>query len=309
MRYRIERSDCIRFTRQVREHHAELRVAPWDDTGQRLLELRVDASDAAPIASHRDCFGNQVHRTALLAAHDALTVQMTAEVQTLLDNPFELEPVPADREPDWIRDSLRQAPRLWDFVLHRSALTPDLASVHISGDAGPDRDGASAEAPAPPPWHAAAPLLVQVQEAMAWISGEFSHDPDADASGASLDSLLGTRSGSAADLSHLLISIVRGWSMPARFVVGYLDAAYFDRDDDEPDAPPRPQAVHSWMEVLIPGGGWRGFDPAKGLLADDSYIRVAVGRDAGDLPGFRHSFKGEGEPESLITTVRVERLA
>jgi transglutaminase-like putative cysteine protease len=143
---------------------------------------------------------------------------------------------------------------------------------------------------------------------MAWMGRHFEHEAGAAAPAASLDGLFGTRSGSAADLAHLLISIVRGWSMPARFVTGYIDAAYFEPDDDDPDAAPRPQALHCWMEALIPGGGWRGFDPVQGLLADASYIRLAVGRDAGDVTGFRQTFKGDGELESLTTTVRVERL-
>jgi hypothetical protein len=38
------------------------------------------------------------------------------------------------REPSWIRDSLRQAPRLWDFVLHRSALIPNLSELALGDE-------------------------------------------------------------------------------------------------------------------------------------------------------------------------------
>ena len=306
MRSRIERTDRAAFSKPVREHHVELRVAPWDDAGQRLLGLDIRIEGAPEPASHRDCFGNQVHRAALLGAHDALGVQMIAEVETLFDNPFELDQVAPAREPDWIGDSLRQAPRLWDFVLHRSPLTPDLASRHIAGD--DDGGSRSADSASLPEWRPGIPMLTQVQEAMAWVGRQFTYEPEAGAAPAALDGLLGTRSGGSADLAHLLISIVRGWSVPARFVTGYLDARYFDPDDEEPDPAPRPQRLHCWMEALIPGGGWRGFDPAHALLADASYIRLAVGRDARDVTGFRQSFKGDGALESLTASLRVERL-
>lgn len=295
MRYRIERTDRVRFTSPVREHHLEVRAAPWDDAGQRLIRLDVTADPAAVFASHRDCFGNQVHRTALLGAHDAIAVQMVAEVEALLTNPFDLDPVAPAREPDWIADSLRQAPRLWDLVLHRSPLTPDLSAA------------SSAAALALPQWQPGAALIAQVQEAMAWVRDGFEHDPDA-APAANLDALFEARAGSDADLAHLLVAMVRGWEVPARFVTGYLDPAYFEPDDDEPDAEPRPQVLRCWTEVLIPGGGWRGFDPSLGLLADATYIRLAVGRDARDVTGFRQGFKGDGKLGCLDTSISVTRL-
>jgi transglutaminase-like putative cysteine protease len=304
MRYRIERIDRIGFNAPVREHHFEYRIAPWDDAGQRVAGLEIVIDPGAEVGSHRDCFGNQVHRAALLGAHERLAVHMTAEVQTLLANPFDFEPVSPAREADWIADSLRQAPRLWDFVLHRSVLTPSLTSTALSELAAGDE---LAELGLPI-WRPGVALLTQVQEAAAWVSAEFNHDPDL-APAASLDELLLRRSGAGADLAHLLVAIARSWRIPARFVTGYLDPAYFEPDDDAPETTDaRRQTLHCWMEILIPGGGWRGFDAAQGLVADDTYIRLAVGRDLRDVVGFRQSFKGDGEPDGLHTEIDVYRL-
>jgi transglutaminase-like putative cysteine protease len=304
MRYRIERVDRIYFSAPVREHHCEFRIAPWDDASQRLAGLEVVIDPDAGVGSHRDCFGNQVHRAALLGAHERLAVHMTAEVQTLLANPFEFEPVPLVREADWIADSLRQAPRLWDFVLHRSALTPSLDAAALSELAAGDE---LAELGLPV-WQSGVGLLMQMQAAADWVNAEFSHEPEL-APAASLDELLLRRSGAAADLAHLLVAVARSWRMPARFVTGYLDPAYFQPDDDAPEGTAaRPQTLHCWMETLIPGGGWRGFDAAHGLVADETYLRLAVGRDLRDVVGFRQSFKGDGQPDGLHTEIDVHRL-
>ena len=58
------------------------------------------------------------------------------------------------------------------------------------------------------------------------------------------------------------------------------------------------------MEVLVPGVGWRGFDPTRpGSGANDQYISVAVGRDYLDAAPQRGTFRGSAAQE--IPTVRV----
>jgi transglutaminase-like putative cysteine protease len=311
MRYRIERSDHLMLTAPVREHHFEYRIAPWNDASQRLLQLDIAVEPAAIVASHRDCFGNQVHHAELLAAHDGLRLIMTAEVETLLDNPFEHESIPVGRERSWIEQSLRQAPRLWDFVLHRSVLTPDLDEELLAA-AQPAAEAKEADDAAPleiPSWRDGEPLLDQLQAAMTWIKAEITHDPDAASDDVPLVELLRKRRASCAGLAHILVAIVRGWAMPARFVAGYIDPAYFEPDDDAAaDAEARPQRRHCWMEALIPGAGWRGFDPSLGLLADATFIRTGVGRDAADMVPERHSWKGQTEVASRTTEIQVQRV-
>ncbi len=295
MKYHIERACRMRFAHPAREHHLQIRLAPWDDESQSLIRvaIKVDPS-VEPVAGY-DAFGNLAHHFAVLGAHEELTVSMVAEVETRLENPFDFVPIPPSRELEWIADSLRQAPRLWDFVLHRGMLTPVLPE-EIAGHAVPGfQDGV--------------PLLQQVRDAFGWIRRVAEFDPTQERSVTALPALFEAGRGTAADLSHLLIALMRQWRIPARFVSGYLDAAYFGLDGVAPSAAaPRPQAPHHWAEVLIPGGGWRGFDPALGLLADATYIRVAIGRDANDIAPIRQSCRGEGDLPELDQALVVSRI-
>ncbi len=296
MRYLIERENRIHFESPVREHHVQLRLAPWEDQWQRVHACNLTVDPPADPASHLDGFGNLVHRFALLNAHDHLHTRLRAEVETLLANPFDFEPVPPGRERAWIAESLREAPRLWDFVVHRGPCTPALPDT-IAG----------LPVPVPEP---DVPLLDQVQEALRWVQNFCDLDPECEDPAPSLDSFLQARRGGPADLAHLLIAVLRGWGVPALYAVGYVDPGYFKPDDRSGvDAEPIPQAMRPWTEVLIPGAGWRGFDPSTGLLADETYVRVAVGRDARDVLAERAVFKGEAQAPETEVTLTVAPLA
>lgn len=294
MRYLIERESRTRFESPVREHHVQLRVAPWDYEWQRVDASTLTVDPPVEPASHRDGFGNLVHRFAVLAAHERLITRLRVEVETLLGNPFDFEPVAPARERQWIELSLREAPRLWDFVVHRGSFTPMLPN-EIADAAVPVLDPGIS-------------LLSQIQSVMGWIHDFCELDPECEEPQPDLASVLESRCGSAADLTHLLIAILRGWQIPARYAIGYVDPRYFESDEDEGDTEPKPQTMRPWAEVLIPGAGWRGFDPSTGLLADETYVRVAVGRDAGDVRTERGVYKGDAHaPETQITLV-VSRL-
>ena len=81
------------------------------------------------------------------------------------------------------------------------------------------------------------------------------------------------------DFAHLLIvaSCAR-WGVPARYVMGYR------RPGRTPRTTREAQATHAWAEVLVPGAGWRGFDPVHRLVANDTYVTVAIGRDCDATP-------------------------
>lgn len=297
MRYHIERACRLRFSAPAREHHLQIRLAPWHDESQALIRIAVQVEPDTKAVAAYDAFGNLAHHFAVLGAHDELTFTLEADVETRRENPFDFQPVHPARELDWIADSLHQAPRLWDLVLHRGALTPSLPEQVLGRDVPVLQEGV--------------PLLIQVQEAMRWTRAIADYDPEKLTPACDLTRLFEAKRGTAGDLAHLLIAVTRGWRVPARFVSGYVDAAYFDDDQAEGEhltAGHRPQRLHHWAEVLIPGAGWLGFDPALELLADATYVRVAVGRDGNDIAELRQCSKGRLTDLRLDETLSVSRV-
>jgi transglutaminase-like putative cysteine protease len=95
-----------------------------------------------------------------------------------------------------------------------------------------------------------------------------------------------------------MIALGRSIGIPCRYVSGYLFHRTEDHDRSEEDA------THAWIEALVPGYGWIGFDPTNNLIAAERHIRTAVGRDYADVPPTRGVFKGSADSE-LDVGVRV----
>ena len=65
------------------------------------------------------------------------------------------------------------------------------------------------------------------------------------------------------------------------------------------------QASHAWAEVLMPNSGWIGFDPTLGKPVGLRHVRVAYGRDYGDVAPVRGVYKGHaGQRLSVDVCVR-----
>jgi transglutaminase-like putative cysteine protease len=109
---------------------------------------------------------------------------------------------------------------------------------------------------------------------------------------------LSSRQGVCQDFAHIMTAAVRSQGIPCRYVSGYLyhDELHHDRSAEG--------ATHAWVEVLLPGIGWIGFDPTNGVIAGSRHIRTAIGRDYADVPPTIGTMKGRAETE-LQVRVRV----
>jgi transglutaminase-like putative cysteine protease len=100
------------------------------------------------------------------------------------------------------------------------------------------------------------------------------------------------------DFAHVLIAACRAEGILARYVSGYLyDDALAEGHG----------ASHAWVDVHDDRRGWVSLDPTHRREQDDSYVRVAVGRDYADVPPTRGVFKGSTE-ELLSVRVSVEAI-
>ncbi|GAB4336603.1 MAG: transglutaminase family protein [Desulfobulbaceae bacterium] len=90
------------------------------------------------------------------------------------------------------------------------------------------------------------------------------------------------RKGACRDLALLYMAACRCQGVAARFVSGYQEEA------DEMES----HHLHAWVEVYIPGGGWRGYDPTQGLVVADRHVVLAASHRPESAAPVTGTFRG-----------------
>lgn len=106
------------------------------------------------------------------------------------------------------------------------------------------------------------------------------------------------RRGSCRDFAFLFMEAVRFLGLAARFVTGYV---YVSPDPDHIGS------THAWAEVLLPGAGWKGFDPTNRKIVGPEHIAVAVARSPEAVPPVAGSYVGPPNA-SLSVAVKVNDI-
>jgi transglutaminase-like putative cysteine protease len=110
--------------------------------------------------------------------------------------------------------------------------------------------------------------------------------------------------GSCRDYAVLLIELCRARGLAARFVSGYLYEAA-----SSGATPPLLPAMHAWAEVYLPGAGWRGLDPTRGVFCDDAFVTIACAPIAEDVNSIQGTSYGPATVTTKLTSVlSVEKL-
>lgn len=103
------------------------------------------------------------------------------------------------------------------------------------------------------------------------------------------------RHGSVADITWLMIQLLRVNGIAARFVRGY----HYDSVSPLLD-------MHCWVQVYVPGPGWFGIDPSKGKPADFTYIPVSASSiPEGTLPMTIGDMDSMLDMRSVVTMKRL----
>lgn len=98
------------------------------------------------------------------------------------------------------------------------------------------------------------------------------------------------KKGSCRDFAILAIDVCRAIGLAARFVSGY----YFSHNREEPSE------LHAWVEVYLPGAGWKGYDPTHGVACDHHHIALAASAQSERTLPVTGTFRGFAS--SRITT-------
>ncbi|BAN36232.1 conserved hypothetical protein, Transglutaminase domain protein [Sulfuricella denitrificans skB26] len=88
--------------------------------------------------------------------------------------------------------------------------------------------------------------------------------------------------GACRDFSVLFIEVCRIAGIAARFVSGYCIGDIASSNH-----------MHAWAEVYLPGAGWRGFDPSRGVTTSDDHVAVAASHNPQDASPTSGNYRGQ----------------
>ncbi|HXD06809.1 MAG TPA: transglutaminase family protein [Burkholderiaceae bacterium] len=273
-------------------HVAHLR--PLDDARQSLLSFDMQVE---PAPSHHACaidaFGNARSFMSLDHPHDTLRVHSRSRVRVLPG-----APVNADQP--WEAASLSRRARaapvcdpgvaLFAVPSARTPSSPALRE-YVLASFTPQR-----------------PLGEAATDFMHRIHAEFRYEPASTEVNTPMLEAFAQRRGVCQDFAHVMLAGLRSLGLAARYVSGYV------LTHPAPGAPALvgADASHAWVALACaqPGGGtrWLELDPTNDCVAGISHVRLASGRDYGDVTPLRGVIRAGGG-HTLEVRVHTARAA
>jgi transglutaminase-like putative cysteine protease len=285
-RYKLVHVTRFAYDGPVSESYNELRLRPRHDEHQSCLSFRVTTAPQAKAVGHQDFYGNWVHLFHILAEHRSLKVETEAVV---LMHP---QPAPLSSltltELDHLRSAIAEEQFDWISPSRYCPFLPEMSELTREAEASCDST-----------------VYGFAAAAAALIHRTFRYQKGATHVHSSVADCLATRMGVCQDFSHLLISMLRSRGVPARYVSGYLVPRQTEDERGTMERVIGGLASHAWVQMFSPDAGWLGLDPTVGEFVDAQHVRIAIGRDYGDVPPVRGVYKGHaGQNLSVDVLVR-----
>lgn len=280
-------------------HLAHLR--PVDDDYQQLLDFALEVD---PPQSHerigRDWLGNYERHFSMLQPHRCLRVRARSQLEVTP----RFAALQAAQSPAWDRLAAQLqyvAGGHYEPAVEFAMPSPFVPRLM------PLRDYAAASfAPGRPVAEGAIELMHRVY-------ADFSYKSRSTGIDTPLLEVWQRKRGVCQDFTHLMTGALRMLGLPARYVSGYL----LTHAPEGGAAMQGADASHAWVQLWCPGtpgvpatgasADWLDLDPTNDLIPEAGHVRVAVGRDFGDVTPLRGVIRGGGA-HSLAVAVRTRVL-
>lgn len=258
-----------RFSKPLTDAIQLLRLTPLSCTSQTVLDWRIDVDCDARLREARDGYGNVVHMLYVNRPVTELAITATGRVITE-DRAGVIEGIPGDLP----REVFLRATRLTQADEALASLAAELVAGHLEP-------------------------LPRLHFLSQTIYQQIAFDPaSTDATTPAAEAFAQGR-GVCQDFAHIFVTVARLAGHPARYISGHLLGR---------DANAGQSASHAWAEAHVSDLGWVAFDPANGICADDSYVRIAAGLDYHDAAPIAGTRRGGGS-EEMIVEVQVSEVA
>lgn len=130
-------------------------------------------------------------------------------------------------------------------------------------------------------------------EVVRYVHTQFTYERREEGPARAAEVTLWQNKGTCRDFAVLMIGLCQALGIAARFVSGYCFGS-----------PRQAYELHAWVEVYLPGGGWRGFDPTEGKAVDHTYVVLASSARPDLISPVTGTFRSsEPVTHQLLTTI------
>jgi transglutaminase-like putative cysteine protease len=283
--FRIEYQTSYQYEQPAHDSINETRLQPLECPHQRLLDFRLDVTPRAVIRGFRDRFGNSAHTVEVREPHQELVITAHSLVER---TDISTGPPAYINFKDYLHKDDQRTQEFGELLgpTRYIPFSPRLRRCFWSAHPSMDED-----------------VKTYVDRTIAFVRDQFGYDRGTTHVHSTVDDILTSGGGVCQDFAHLTLGLLRLAGVPSRYVSGYLAP----RRANSEGAPPE-LASHAWIEVLLPGLGWTGYDPTHRCRTDKHYIRVATGRDYRDVPPVSGSYKTTGGGQKMRFALSLREL-
>lgn len=273
MRYQIRHHTSYRYDQAVYLKPHLIRLRPRSDCWHTLEQFAIAIHpEPQGISTYLDLDGNCPVQAWFTTPTESLDIEITSTVETHIDNPFAylLEPWATTLPFDYPQSLLQQL----QPYLQPAASSLDPAAIALAQEIDQEVEGNLL-------------AFLNLLQQRIYQGCEYLVRDTGTAWPAGIT--WGRRQGSCRDFAVLFMEVCRAVGLATRFVSGYQEG--------DPDL--ELWELHAWVEVYLPGGGWRGYDPTHGLVVADRHIALA----ASAIPSYTAPVTGAITPvRSIIET-------
>jgi transglutaminase-like putative cysteine protease len=269
MKWEIFHSTRYEYVTAVRDSVNEVYLQPMPIPEQTVESFILKVLPASRLTHSYDLFSNRISRFEITEPHSSLLIEATSRVSTHAPAPLPA----AQKLCSFAEIQMVANTECWFHFLQTSRFVVISSEAwKLAVDATQGLDDA---------WLAALAL-------MEFVFGFLKYEPYSTHVHTHMAEVIKDRRGVCQDFAHLLIGLCRALKIPARYVSGYL-------------ATEKASATHAWVEVFIPGLGWRGLDPTHNRQIGETYVKIGHGRDYSDVPPISGNYRGTRERKMTVS--------
>jgi transglutaminase-like putative cysteine protease len=268
MRYDIYHRTRYDYAAPVRDSFNDVRLQPMPIPEQTVENFLLRVLPAARLTHFKDFYSNWVNHFEIPESHNYLLIEAQSRVNTR-----PVAPLPTEGKICSF-DKMREAPnieRCFDYLQASRYVEITPEAWRLALDAAHGLDDA---------WLSALAL-------MKYVNGLLTYEANSTHVHTHMSEVLKDRRGVCQDFAHLMLGLCRALKIPARYVSGYL-------------ATEAASATHAWVEVFVPGHGWRGLDPTHNCQLGETYVKIGNGRDYADVSPISGNYRGTLERKMTV---------